>query len=81
MENCGPGYGTDINVPVYATVKGVSSSLANSSSLITINDHGILVFTVKGVGTSLPGFLLPGDFGQPLQKAKMRSFHHYHDHS
>ena len=24
MENTGPGYGTDINVPVYATVKGVS---------------------------------------------------------
>ena len=23
MENTGPGYGTDINVPVYATVKGV----------------------------------------------------------
>ena len=33
MENCGPGYGTDINVPVYATVKGVSSSLAYSSSI------------------------------------------------
>ena len=23
MESTGPGYGTDINVPVYATVKGV----------------------------------------------------------
>ena len=23
MENTGPGYGADINVPVYATVKGV----------------------------------------------------------
>ena len=33
MENCGPGYGTDINVPVYATVKGVGSSLAYSSSI------------------------------------------------
>ena len=73
MENCGPGYGTDINVPVYATVKGVSvlnliphryhsslarhrqgvgASLTYSSSLITINDHGPLVLTVKGVGTS-----------------------------
>jgi len=27
MENCGPGYGTDINVPVYATVKGRASQI------------------------------------------------------
>ena len=56
MENTGPGYGTDINVPVYATVKGVGIvvclfGLFASIDLMIGETTNLPVCTIlKGVG-------------------------------
>ena len=59
MENCGPGYGTDVNVPVYATVKGVSVL-----NLIPHRYHSSLVRHRQWVGASLT-------YSSPLSSASL----------
>ena len=51
------GYGSDINVPVYATVKGVSHKVVHREILRENLQHGFVVLTVKTV-MDISSFLL-----------------------